>query len=238
MSKDPYSYPDSNVLRNKKDIRDADKLAAYEYRATGARELELQENPIKGKFDLKHLQDIHKHMFQDVYDWAGKIRTVDIAKGGSQFARPGMIESYANSTVFKDLAKDKFLVGMNKDQFTERLTHHFSEINALHPFREGNGRSSRQFIDQLAKNAGYNLDFSKVDKESWNKASADSFMGRLEPLKKVFSDVVVPIKNVESKDMRKSRTLSQSSKLEKALSEAKSQAKSVEEVSAKKPNLS
>jgi cell filamentation protein len=66
-----------------------------------------------------------------------------------------MIESYANSTVFKDIAKDKHLVGMEKEQFTDRLTHHFAEINALHPFREGNGRSTRQFVEQLANHAGY-----------------------------------------------------------------------------------
>lgn len=196
MSNDPYSYPDIDVLRNKANIRDADKLAEFEYRSTAIRALEQQEEPIKGKFDLKHLQAIHKHMFQDVYEWAGEIRSVSISKGNSQFAPPGQIEGYGNSTVFKDLAKDKFLVNMEKDKFTERLAHHFSEINALHPFREGNGRSSRQFIEQVAKNAGYDMDFSKVDRERWNSASRDSFMGRLDSLKQVFSDISRPSKAV------------------------------------------
>ena len=186
---DPYSYPDTDILRNKADIRNAEKLAKYEYSKVAVRTVELQENPIPGKFDLKHLQAIHKHLFQDIYEWASELRTVAISKGDTLFAQPDMIESYANSTVFKDLAKDKYLVGMEKEQFTERLAHHYAEINALHPFREGNGRSTRQFVEQLANHAGYEIDYSKVEQKRWNGAAIDSFNGHLEPMKRVFSDV-------------------------------------------------
>lgn len=81
MSDTRYCYPDSDVLINELDIRDADKLSMVERKLTSLRLLELMNSPIEGKFDFKHLQAIHAYIFQDVYDWAGKVRTVDIAKG-------------------------------------------------------------------------------------------------------------------------------------------------------------
>ena len=81
MSDTIYCYPDSDVLINKLDIRELDKLHTFERKLTMLRLLELMDKPISGKFDFKHLQAIHRYIFQDVYDWAGKVRTVDIAKG-------------------------------------------------------------------------------------------------------------------------------------------------------------
>ena len=192
--RDPYYFSDADVLRNNADIRDSAQLAQFEYRKTAERSLELAEQPVQGSFDLKHLQAIHKHLFQDVYDWAGELRTVNISKGSSHFARVEQLESYANSTVFKNLAKDNFLQGMEKDRFVERLADHYGEINALHPFREGNGRSTRQFIEQLAQHAGYELDYTKVDRQRWNDAARESFNGRTEAMATVFADIARPEK--------------------------------------------
>lgn len=192
--RDPYYFADADVLRNNANIRDPAHLAQFEYRKTAERSLELAEQPVQGNFDLKHLQAIHKHLFQDVYDWAGELRTVNISKGSSHFARVEQLESYANSTVFKNLAKDNFLRGMEKDRFVERLADHYGEINALHPFREGNGRSTRQFIEQLAQHAGYELDYTKVDRQRWNDAARESFNGRTEAMATVFADIARPAK--------------------------------------------
>lgn len=193
---DAYCYPGTDVLRNNENIRDAAKLQKFEYQRTLERSLELQENPIQGNFDLKHLQAIHKHLFQDVYPWAGENRNVNIAKGSSHFCRWDYIESFANSDVFKNLKKDNLLVGLEKEAFTDRLAHHYAEINALHPFREGNGRSTRQFIEQLAIHAGYDLDYSKVDGNRWNDAARESFSGSTDAMKRVFADIARPAKAI------------------------------------------
>jgi cell filamentation protein len=191
QERDPYAYPDLDVLRNRPGIRDAKQLQEFEYRKSTERILELAENPIKGRFDLEHLKAIHKHVFQDVYEWAGQIRTVQISKGASVFAMPGQVESYSKQ-VFDGLARDKHLKGMDKERFTERLAHHYAEINAVHPFREGNGRSTRVFVDQLAREAGFELDYSKVDAQRWNEAARHSFAGNLGPAKEVFAHIAVP----------------------------------------------
>lgn len=190
MKQDPYSYPGTNVLRNLPGIKDPEQLADFEYSMATLREIQQIENPIRGDFDLKHLQAIHKELFKDVYDWAGEIRTVGISKGGSSFAPPALIEQYGNSTVFADLKKDNLLQGMEKEQLVERLSHHFSEINALHPFREGNGRATRVFITELVKQTGHSLDFDKVDPDAWIKASRASFVGQMEPIQDIFRDSV------------------------------------------------
>ncbi len=189
--RDPYAYPDLDVLRNKAGIRDAQQLRQFEYRKSTERILELAENPIKGRFDLGHLKAIHKYVFQDVYEWAGQIRTVQISKEDSLFALPRHIESYGKQ-VFDALARDKHLKGLDTQRFTELLAHYHAEINAVHPFREGNGRSTRVFVDQLAREAGYELDYSKVDGHRWNEAARHSFAGNLEPAKEVFAHIAVP----------------------------------------------
>lgn len=81
MSDHIYCYPDSDVLKNKMGVRDSERLSQLERQLTMLRLLDLIDKPIRGKFDLKHLQAIHKYIFQDVYEWAGEIRKVDIAKG-------------------------------------------------------------------------------------------------------------------------------------------------------------
>jgi len=192
---DPYFYPDLNVLRNKAGIRDARQLQEFEHRMSATRQLALRDRPITGNFDLAHLKAIHQHLFQDVYDWAGKERTVILAKGGSLFALPERIES-SGEQVFGAIARDNYLKGMDKERFTERLAHHYSDINALHAFREGNGRSTRVYLSQLAQEAGYELDYSKVSKERWNEAAKLSFDSDHKEMQQVFSAIATPTKAI------------------------------------------
>ncbi len=178
-----YCYPNSDVLKNKIGIQDMEKLQRLERRLTMLRILELVDKPIQGKFDLQHLCLIHRYIFQDVYDWAGEIRKVDIAKG-SMFCNVKFIESQA-AEIFKKLKSEDYLQGLNEENTASRLAYYFSEINALHPFREGNGRSQREFIRTLALHIGYVINFVKVSKEEMLKASKDSFLcdyGKMEQL--------------------------------------------------------
>ena len=167
--KDPYCYPNSRILRNKFDIRDLDELHDAERTLAKYRARELFEEPIAGGFDFRHLQDIHKYFFQDIYDWAGEVRTVDIAKG-DLFCRCFAIESEAER-IFGELKSEKYLNGLNVAEFGKRLAYYFAEINALHPFREGNGRTQREFIRQLAYQSNYYLSFVGASKERMIEAS-------------------------------------------------------------------
>ncbi len=173
---DTYCYPGTDVLRNKAEITNAEELDAYEGELSTLRSIEILENPVVGQFDLTHLQHIHLTLFQDVYEWAGKIRTVDISRGNSRFANVRFIESAAND-IFSKLARESWLKGLDADTLSKRLAHYLSEINALHPFREGNGRVQRIFISQLSQSAGYQLDYSDLEQLQIYQAMELAFNG-------------------------------------------------------------
>lgn len=173
---DTYCYPGTDVLRNKAEITNADDLDAYEGELSTLRSIEILENPVLGQFDLAHLQRIHLALFQDVYDWAGEIRTVDISRGNSRFANVRFIESAAKG-IFNKLARENWLKGLDAEALSKGLAHYLSEINVLHPFREGNGRVQRIFISQLSQSAGYQLDYSDLEQEQIYRAMELAFNG-------------------------------------------------------------
>ena len=157
-----YCYPNSNVLMNKFNIRDADKLQEIERRMSYANIVYLSENPLKGVLDLKYLQKIHKYIFGDIYGWAGRIRGGKFfSKGNTVFCVADMIPTYAEN-IFGKMRGEKWLRGLGKEDFISRLAYYMGEINALHPFREGNGRTQRIFFAELAHRAKYELDFSQI----------------------------------------------------------------------------
>lgn len=190
-SQDPYTYPDSTVLRNRFGTHSASKLARLEYAATAARLDEMRRWPPPASYDLEELSRLHAHIFQDVYGWAGKIRTVDIAKAGQMFCRPGFLESEGRRLA-EALARERLLRGLDRATFIDRLAEHYGDWNALHPFRDGNGRSTREFFRQLAKQAGYELDLTKIERGTWNAASASSFKGDTRPLRDVLAAAIRP----------------------------------------------
>lgn len=183
-----YCYPGTDVLINKLNIKDDDILSEAERKYTAIRGLELLNHPISGKFDLKHLQAIHKHLFQDIYPWAGEIRTVDIAKS-NLFCLTQFIQSYADD-IFGKLKFENYLIGLEKDEFVIRCAYYFCEINALHPFREGNGRSQREFIRELALNAGWIIDWHKINPDEMLKASISSFDVSNQMMEKLLSKAI------------------------------------------------
>jgi cell filamentation protein len=178
---DVYCIPGTAVLKNKAGITGQDQLDEYEGDFTAIRLLELTQNPVEGFFDLAHLCKIHQYLFQDVYEWAGEVRSVDIIRGESRFCNVRHIQSYSN-TVFSAIAAEKFLVNLEPKVFANRLAHYLSEINAIHPFREGNGRVQRLFFSQLAEHAGYTLDYSALDQSELYPVMQESFLGNIQPL--------------------------------------------------------
>lgn len=164
---DPYVYPNTEVLKNKFGIRDSERLLEIEKTITLGAWQDIREGKIKIKktFDYKHLKSLHKELFKDLYDWAVKERTVDISKPGTLFCRAMFIEEEAKR-IFNNLKKDNFLKDIkDKSKFSEKLGQLFLDINMLHPFREGNGRSQRLFIGDLVKENGYYLEWANISKE-------------------------------------------------------------------------
>ena len=188
---DPYCYPNSRTLKNKLGIKDAEELLTAERRLTKYRAEELFNSPIKGAFDFQHLQNIHRYLFQDLYDWAGEIRTVDIAKG-NLFCLCFAIESEAHR-IFSELKSEKYLKDLNAGSFSKRLAYYLAEINALHPFREGNGRTQREFIRQLAYQNGYFLSYNNITQAEMIAASEASFKLNYEPFEKLLLDHLRPL---------------------------------------------
>lgn len=188
MSDKIYCYPNSDVLINKLNIHDTDKLLEVERKLTMLRLMDLLEKPISGKFDLEHLRNIHKYIFQDIYPWAGKIRTVDIAKS-NMFCKVQFIEMQAKE-IFGKLQKDDYLKQLSKEKFAKRAAYYFSEINALHPFREGYGRTQRELIRQLACESGYILHFAAITETEMMEASIDSFVCDYKKMEALFTKII------------------------------------------------
>jgi len=175
---DDYCYPGTTVLKNKLDLTDADELDAFEAEVSDAR---ADEELPAGDLDFAHFKAVHGHLFQDVYDWAGKIRTVRMSKGGNPFCFPENIENQA-SLLFGQLKKDKFLAGLEVKKFAEKAAHFLSELNVIHAFREGNGRTQLSFFLLLADQAGYPIDLEDLDPEAFLSAMIASFHGDEAPL--------------------------------------------------------
>jgi len=189
---DTYVYPGTDVLRNKAEIGDQAKLDAFEADVTALRMLELLETPVLGAFDVKHLCAIHRYLFQDIYEWAGELRTVDISREGSHFANVGQIQSYLDQQL-RRLVAENFLKGMPPDQFLVRMAHYMGEINAVHPFRDGNGRVQRMFCAQLAEQAGYFIDFETVEQARMYEVMIASFNGNAKPLLALLDEITAVI---------------------------------------------
>jgi cell filamentation protein len=173
---DPYAYKGTTTLRNKLGLRDTAQLEAFEIEMTTLR---AGEPLPRGKFNALHYCRVHHHLFQDVYSWAGKYRTVRTAKGGNPFCFPEYIGSEMTKlfgTVPEILSAD------SSEDFIAEATRFLGELNAIHPFREGNGRSQLAFMAMLGEAAGFVLDFARVRRDSFMPAMIASYAGNLVPL--------------------------------------------------------
>jgi len=180
---DPYTDPVTGILRNKLGLRTVGELEAAEREITHAALILLRESPARPTWDLAHLCTIHRRIFGDIYEWAGQVRTVAIAKG-SLFCLPQYIESVA-AGIFRALRGENSLHGLERRPFIDRLAHYLGEVNAVHPFREGNGRTQRAFFEQLAHEAGFAIDWQHLDAARNVGASAAIMHGDAEPMRKM-----------------------------------------------------
>jgi cell filamentation protein len=161
MTWDPYLDLRSGVLRNLLDIDDAKALRRAEADFTAVRIAQLSRRPKPGRYDLAHLQALHRHIFQDIYEWAGELRTVALGRG-RLFSLPRHLEADADE-LFSWLARADHLRGLDRDAFVDGLTELFADLNALHPFRDGNGRTQRALLGQLAVDAGHPIHWAAMD---------------------------------------------------------------------------
>ncbi|MGV6987605.1 Fic/DOC family protein [Testudinibacter sp. P80/BLE/0925] len=183
---DPYIYA-NGVLRNRFNIQDQVELDIKEKAISYINTASLAESPIKGQFDLAHLQAIHKHLFQDIYPWAGEIRDGYLQKGGQDFIIGYRIVPEAKK-LFQQLKQEKYLTITAAENMAARLAYYLGEINAMHPFREGSGRVQRIFIAQLAKNAGYDLHFNGITQEQMIEASKQAHRLNYSPLEQMIAE--------------------------------------------------
>jgi cell filamentation protein len=201
MTEDPYLYPGTKVLRNKLDIRDAAEL---EYIEREFVILRTRQGTPTGDFDLAHLQAIHQHLFQDVYDWAGQTRTLEIAKGRNQFQLHAYIGT-GMADVHRRLQADSYLRGLSPADFTMKAAQIIGDVNYVHPFREGNGRTQLQYLEQLAVQAGHPLDLTKLDREQWLHASREAHYARYQPMANALDVTLVRDLGREPPDRSRSR---------------------------------
>lgn len=178
---DPYCYPGTTVLRNLLGLTSEAALEAYELAAT----MQRASEPLPaGRLSVRHYRAIHRHLFQDVYAWAGRIRSIRLAKGGNAFCYPEHIDAQL-AILFATLRRDGFLRCLPRAAFVAGAAQFLAELNAIHAFREGNGRTQLAFMSLLAAQAGHPMDLDRLDPEVMLAAMIASFSGREAPLVRV-----------------------------------------------------
>lgn len=178
-------YEGTTCLINKLGITDENKLKEFEGAVTFAKASELELNPISNTFDVEHYKAIHKYLFEDIYDWAGEYRTVNISKKGTKFASADQISDLMNAC-FMRLKDNNYFQNKSFDEFVDNIVDFYCVTNMIHPFREGNGRTQRLFISQLIRFNNYDIDFSSIDKDELMIATIHAANGITDYLKNIF----------------------------------------------------
>jgi cell filamentation protein len=172
---DPYCYRGTSVLRNLGDVTDWAELEQFEAAMLEVRSAE----PIPtGAFDAAHYRALHHHLFQDVYDWAGQYRTIRIAKNDAMFCYPEHIQGQMDE-LFEQLKNAAFQPCVASETFIPASAQFLADLNAIHPFREGNGRTQLAFLFLLGERAGCHLDMTRIRPKAMMAAMVESFYGRL-----------------------------------------------------------
>lgn len=180
---DPACYPGTDVLVNKLDIRDADLLAEAEaaFAATAAESIQFSGPP----YSLQYLCRIHRQLFEEVYDWAGEIRRVDVSKGTTRFCTAARIEPEADR-IFADLDRAGSFVGLDRPELVRRAAALYDDLNVIHPFREGNGRAQRMFFEHLILSCGFEISWLGVEATEWINACVAAYSGNGSELEAIF----------------------------------------------------
>jgi len=207
---DPYLDQNSGCLRNLLNINDQKKLDNLEASLVTIRSWELERISFDKTFDLHHLKAIHKHLFQGIYEWAGQVREVNLAKGETHFLPHSLIEQGAKST-FTKLKQENCLKGLDPNDFSKEAGYYLGEINHIHPFREGNGRTQREFTNHLAHHNGYHIGWKNMTQKQMIEASIEADKGNPKPLAALIRenlvdrDLALSIRQERSLDGRDTR---------------------------------
>lgn len=204
---DPYLIPGTKVLRNKVGATDQTTL---DYRERESVSQRIAEGTPSGDFDLAHAKAIHRHLFQDVYQWAGQVRTLEISKDGHQFQPRGYIET-GMADVHRRVRKANYLRGMDVKGFGAKAGEIIGDVNYAHPFREGNGRTQLEYLRQLGERAGHPLDPGQLDRDRWIAASIASHSGNYGPMASAIEEQVLL-----ARDLRRAEQLIESDRNAKA----------------------
>lgn len=178
-------YEGTTCLINKLDIRDEDKLNFVESQITIHKTAELASIKNFGQLDFSHYKAIHKYLFNELYVWAGEIRTVNMSKKGTNFVDANEIESVADAC-FKRLKDKNYFQNQQFNDFIDDIVDFYCTTNMLHPFREGNGRTQRVFITQLIQFNGYSINFDRIDTDELMMATIQAANGITDNLKNIF----------------------------------------------------
>ncbi|AXH37456.1 cell filamentation protein Fic (plasmid) [Humibacter sp. BT305] len=190
---DPYLDPRTGLLRNLVGAETKIALDDAEGDLAFTRGMQLMDRPPKPTGDLDELQAIHRQLFQDVYEWAGQLRTVDIRKNtpGAEYFLPVSMIERASVFAAGELREDNMLRGLDRERFVDRLAYHYDAFNYIHPFREGNGRTQRVFWNRIARDAGWQLDWRSVHGSVNDHASRVAAEQRdFGPLREMFDSIV------------------------------------------------
>ena len=178
MNPDPYVYPGTNVLINKFDIRDQDTLIKYERLLSLAAAREpLQPPPT---MTPEGFCRCHRQLFSKIYDWAGEYRQCQLRLPMEDFGtsvefQSGHLIRPEMRRVFAELKEDNYLRGLDRDTFSYRAAVYLEDLNFIHPFRDGNGRTQRLFLEHLGHQAGHQIDITEIDREEWMEGAKQSF---------------------------------------------------------------
>jgi cell filamentation protein len=184
VDQDPYCYPDTNTLINLLGIMDETRLqrAEREQTESAVSNIVFSEPP----YDLTYLRSIHRTLFLAMYEWAGELRTVDISLGDTRFCTCFRIEAEAKK-LFVHLAKNDYFVDLSKEGLITEIAALYSDVNVLHPFRDGNGRAQRIVFEHIILNCGYSVSWQPISRDEWVNANIEGFHGRNHALAEIFS---------------------------------------------------
>jgi cell filamentation protein len=187
VSGDPYGYPGTAILKNKLGIRNQDKLDYHERELVAQR---ISQGVPTGNFDMAHLRAIHRHLFQDIYEWAGELRTLEISKGREQFQFLKYIET-GMADVHQRLQRANYLKGLSASEFCRKAAEILGDVNYVHPFREGNGRTQLQYLKLFAEQAGHPIDLTQIPTRGWIEASRAAHQADYEPMRQAIKAVLI-----------------------------------------------
>jgi cell filamentation protein len=194
---DPHFDDLNGILKNVPGYTSQVELDRFEVAEAAEALVRLQANPIKGYFDSAHLKEIHARIFKNVYPWAGEFRQVNMSRAASYpFAAVQFLEKNLDAT-FAKLAAEGHLKGLDADAFAGRAAYYLGELNSIHPFREGNGRTQREFIRHLAAKAGHRINWFRISREQMVDASIESHnLGRNGPFAALIALAIAPMRPV------------------------------------------